>query len=81
MTLPELLSSAEALSVLGIRSRSTLARIRVARPEVAVVVPGMRQPRYRRAVLLAWLDSSRQSATPAPGIRGPRPACAPTPRP
>jgi len=63
----ELISSAEALQLLGVRSRQTLSRIRKRFPRVALVVPGMVHPRYRRTVLLQILAGSALDAPAASG--------------
>lgn len=57
----ELLTASQAMSLLGIRSKATLRKIRQSKPGVAVVIPGMRQHRYVRRILIeaACLASSR----------------------
>lgn len=60
--LPQLLTADEAMRLTGIRSRTTLARIRRQHPGIAVRIPGMRNYRYVRMILVDYLAAAPQPA-------------------
>ena len=62
--LGEFLSRSKAMLLLGVRHADTLERIRQARPEIAVVLPGMKRRRYVRSrimVIAKERDEQRRS--------------------